>query len=127
MLSGRSLPSGMLHNWPEGAPVTLHTLASLMISISDNTATDILLGLVGRENVERMMGRIGIAAPERNRPFLATREIFALKTAPEAEQRAFIEADEAGRRRLLGTRYASVDATAIDASRFGGAPLTGDE
>ncbi|MEP6091011.1 MAG: serine hydrolase, partial [Erythrobacter sp.] len=32
----RSFPSGMMQDWPKAAPVTLHTLASLMISISDN-------------------------------------------------------------------------------------------
>ncbi len=46
-----SLPSGMLQGWPVGAPMTLHTLASLMISISDNTATDVLMRIVGREAV----------------------------------------------------------------------------
>lgn len=35
----RSWPSGMTQKWPAGAPVTLATLATLMISISDNTAT----------------------------------------------------------------------------------------
>ena len=29
--------------WPRGSPVTLHTLAALMISQSDNSATDMLL------------------------------------------------------------------------------------
>ncbi len=45
----RSLPSGILQNFPDGAPITLHTLAALMISSSDNTATDMLLFLLGRE------------------------------------------------------------------------------
>src|SRR5690606_30405286 len=31
-----SMPSGMIQAWPVGAPLTLHTLAALMISISDN-------------------------------------------------------------------------------------------
>ena len=34
---------------------------SLMISISDNSATDMLLHTLGRENVERMMATIGVA------------------------------------------------------------------
>jgi beta-lactamase family protein len=38
-----SLPSGTLQSWPAGSPVTLHTLASMMISASDNTAADELL------------------------------------------------------------------------------------
>jgi hypothetical protein len=67
----KSLPSGFLQTWPAGSPITLETLATLMISQSDNTATDHLLSLVGRENVE--------AISDRNRPFLSTREAFVLK------------------------------------------------
>lgn len=69
-----SLPSGMLQNWPVGAPVTLDTAASLMISISDNTATDLLLHAVGRDKVE---AALGIA------PVLTTRELFVLKANRE--------------------------------------------
>ena len=122
-LDRRSLPSGMLQNWPAGSPVTLHTLASLMISISDNSATDMLLNLVGRKNVERMMTTLGVQAAARNRPFLGTLEIFALKTAPEADQLAWVAADEAGRRRLLAERYARVDPDRIDPALFAGPPL----
>ena len=66
-----SLPTGVLQDWPQGAPLTIHTLAVKMISISDNTATDGLIDLLGRTAVERH-------AP-RNRPFLTTREAFVLK------------------------------------------------
>jgi len=66
-----SLPSGKLHEWPIGSPITLHTLASLMISISDNTATDALIDIVTRSSVEMISPR--------NRPFLTTREFFQFK------------------------------------------------
>ena len=36
-LDRRSIPSGVLQGWPRGSPLTLHTLAALMISQSDNT------------------------------------------------------------------------------------------
>ena len=114
----RSLPSGQLQDWPEGAPVTLHTLAALMISRSDNTATDILLRLVGRESVERMMVRIGIAPDARNRPFLSTYEAFVLKAGPEAVRRAWAAADEAGRRRLLEGEVAAVTREQLNVARF---------
>ena len=39
-LDRKSFPSGRMHLWPEGSPVTLHTLATQMVTISDNTATD---------------------------------------------------------------------------------------
>ena len=67
-----SIGGGTVAGFPRGAPITLHTLASLMISISDNTATDILLHVVGRENVERMMAAMGVRDPARNRPLLST-------------------------------------------------------
>jgi beta-lactamase class A len=40
----------------DGIALTLHSLASLMISASDNTATDLLLHVVGRENVGARRG-----------------------------------------------------------------------
>lgn len=74
-----SLPSGILHMKPVGTKITVDSLASLMISISDNTATDNLLYLLGRENVEKIMPVAGHSKPELNTPFLATNEMFKLK------------------------------------------------
>ncbi|HEV7660119.1 MAG TPA: serine hydrolase [Allosphingosinicella sp.] len=119
----RSIPGGTLYGWPQGAPVTLHTLASLMISISDNSATDVLLHVVGRENVERMMARIGVAAAARNRPLLSTLELSAIKTGPDAARDRWLRAGEAERRRILATDYAGLDPASVDISRFTGAPL----
>jgi beta-lactamase class A len=67
----KSLPSGKLQTWPDGTALTVQSLAALMISESDNTATDHLIQLVGRENIE--------ATTTQNQPFLMTREIFQLK------------------------------------------------
>jgi beta-lactamase class A len=91
-----SLPSGMLQGWPVGAPVTLHTLASLMISISDNTATDVLMRIVGREAVE---DALGIA------PALTTRELFTLKA--ERELMARYQAGDLAERRAVLVELAS--------------------
>ncbi|HCB74619.1 MAG TPA: serine hydrolase, partial [Sphingomonas bacterium] len=38
-LAPASLPSGITQGWPAGTPMTLQSLATLMISISDNSAT----------------------------------------------------------------------------------------
>ncbi|MEM9451307.1 MAG: serine hydrolase [Cyanobacteria bacterium P01_E01_bin.6] len=72
----KSLPSGMMQDWPDGSKVTLDTLATLMISISDNTATDVLIHTIGRENIE--------ALTERNQPLLTTKEAFTLKNPDNA-------------------------------------------
>ena len=120
-----SLPSGLLQDWPLGSPATVHTLAALMISRSDNTATDVLLRLAGRENVERMMERIGMASAARNRPFLSTIELFQLK-ADTADFRArWAAANEAARRRLLRERYES-GAAPVELGGFGSAPAAID-
>ncbi len=95
LLDRRSIPSGVLQTWPRGAPVTLHTLAAQMISVSDNTAADTLLHLLGRENVEAMMATLGVGAAARNRPLLSTLEMAALKTGPAAALEAWRAADEA--------------------------------
>ncbi|WP_193171434.1 serine hydrolase [Nisaea nitritireducens] len=90
----KSLPSGTLQDWPDGTPLTLGSLAHVMISISDNTATDALIRLVGREAVE--------AVSPRNSPFLTTRELFTLKTREHAALRLeWAGADEAARRLIL--------------------------
>lgn len=112
----KSLPSGMLQDWPAGTPLTVQSLATLMISISDNTATDALLRLVGRETVE-------LYAP-RNKPFLSTREAFTLK-APANEQllAAWRSGDEAARRALL-EEMATVPLPGLEA--FGLTPMAID-
>ncbi len=100
-LDRKSLPSGMMQDWPDGAPVTLHTLATLMISISDNTATDQLIHLLGREAVEAENMRAGNRHADRNRPFLTTRELFVLKAGTDAQLAQYAAASEADRRTML--------------------------
>jgi beta-lactamase class A len=78
--ASRSLPSGVLQTWPTETAVTLQTLATLMISQSDNTAADELLHVLGRERIERIQTEVGNAHAARNAPFLTTREMFLLKS-----------------------------------------------
>lgn len=78
-LSTASFPSGMLQDYPEGAPITLHTYASMMISISDNTATDQLMLELGRDTVFETFKATAHATPELSAPFITTRELFLLK------------------------------------------------
>ena len=109
-LGAPSLPSGLLQDWPAGSPITLHSLAALMISRSDNSAADTLLALLGREKVERLLPRLGVRSAERNRPFLATREAFALKLGDPTILARWKAADES-RRRLLLAELKQVGAT----------------
>ncbi len=96
----KSLPSGEMQNWPDGSPVTVHTLALKMISISDNTAADHLLALAGRAEVEKRLAELGIKDPQRDVPFLSTRELFQLKTDADLRKK-YLAADTVGREMLL--------------------------
>jgi beta-lactamase class A len=125
-LDRHSLPSGLIQDWPIGSPITLHSLAALMISRSDNSATDMLLAVLGRDKVERILPVIGVKAPERMRPFLSTREAFALKLGDRALLARWTAADEAGRRALLAGPVAAVALSSLDPARLGGAPVAID-
>jgi beta-lactamase class A len=100
-LTVRSYPSGKLQDWPEGAPLTLHTLAALMISISDNTATDQLIDILGRERVLKLMKDTGHSDPSANAPFLTTRELFLLKGGDKAQLAAYQTGDAGARAAIL--------------------------
>lgn len=111
-LDAKSFPSGMMQNWPDGAPVTLHTAATLMISISDNTATDLVITAVGREAIEAEMRASGHANPGKSFPFLKTREMFTIKAGPNGAE--YAAADEATRRAMLE----SLDTDALSTDRM---------
>ncbi len=97
----RSLPSGQLQDAPAGEQVSVAEAATLMISISDNTATDLLMDTVGREAVEAAQSGWGHSSPELNLPFPTTRELFQLKAADPAVLDAWEAGDEAARRAIL--------------------------
>jgi beta-lactamase class A len=100
-LGPRSLPSGMTQEWPAQAPVTVETLATLMISISDNTATDTLIHLIGRERLAERVRATGHSAPSRILPFMTTTESFALKLSPPATRDVYAKASDAAQAQQL--------------------------
>jgi hypothetical protein len=71
---------GSFQTLPSGTAVTVEDAATKMISISDNTAADMLIGLVGRDAVEAQM-RQWTTHASANVPFLTTREMFLLHYA----------------------------------------------
>lgn len=117
-----SLPSGDMRKWPPGSPVTLHTLAVAMISDSDNTATDTLIGVVGRERIGQHLLATGHSAPALTLPFLTTLEAFALKAGPVAERDAYGAADDGTQARMLTALAPRLDANRIDPAFLSGKP-----
>ena len=98
----KSLPSGQLQTEPDGTKVSVQDAAAKMISISDNTAADMLINLVGRPAVEAALTTAGMADPARDQPFLTTREMFTLKLDHwPTLANGYLAAGQAGRRALL--------------------------
>ena len=56
--------SGVLRHLSAGLRLPVRDLAFLMMNVSDNVATNILIDLVGRENVNRMLQAEGLGAIE---------------------------------------------------------------
>ncbi len=92
----RALPTGILQDWPADTPLTLEALASLMVSLSDNTATDAIMDLVGREAIQKYAYG--------NDPILTPREYLVLSGNEEAPVRQrFLAAGPAERADILKT------------------------
>lgn len=100
----KSLPSGIMQDWPAGKQVKLYEYAEKMISLSDNTATDHLLYLLGRNNVENMLAPMGNAHQQLFAPFLSTLEMFKLKWGINpAETQSYIQQNETDRLNFLNS------------------------
>jgi Beta-lactamase enzyme family len=75
----RSVGPNPVDEAPAGREFTLRRLAELMISRSDNSATDHLIRTLGRAAVEDQQAIFGVRRPGANRPWLTTREVYQLK------------------------------------------------
>ena len=116
----KSSSDGQVYAKPDGTKMSIDELALLMISISDNTATDLLLDHVGRDRVWRAMRGAGVAEPERNNPFLSTREIFLLKLLPEHS--GWVDLSTAEQSAYLDEKLASLTLEDVDPETLPDAP-----
>ncbi|TWU14760.1 hypothetical protein CA54_36290 [Symmachiella macrocystis] len=115
-------PHSEMAEWPMGSPVTLNTFALKMISISDNTATDHLLHLLGRENIEKQMAAMGHKHAQWNRPLLSTREMTMLRDKKAGiPGKQYQKLDEAAKRKFLAKHDVGIpdyDALDFDTAAF---------
>lgn len=98
----KSIPHGPLLFVPDGTLFTVRYFAEQMIQRSDNTATDHLLFLLGRQKVEQRMALMGHHDPSLNRPLFATRELAILKFLyTDQELATYLAASDAEKRQIL--------------------------
>lgn len=106
----KSVPGGDLRYVDAGTTFTMRYLAERMIQKSDNTATDHMIALVGREAVEEMFVTEGHADPDLNIPLLTTREFAMLKLfVSEEVLERYLAADVPTRRDILETEIDTLD------------------
>ncbi|WP_420145488.1 serine hydrolase [Sphingobium sp.] len=119
--------SGRLKDWPDGAPMTLQSLATAMIAESDNSASDTLMRAVGRDRVDAMLTATGHADPDRALPLLSTAEAFALKMPANADLRQrYVAAGPAARRDLLRAAATRLTGDRVDVGSVAEVPTASD-
>lgn len=97
----KSLPTGEMQDLPAGTTVTVRQAAEKMISISDNTATDLLIRHLGREAVEAQVSLMGHHDPQLLSPFPTTREAFLIGFGDTDRSAAWREGDHDERVAIL--------------------------
>lgn len=101
--SDKSLPSGVMQNFKKGKKVTIKEFANKMISISDNTATDHLISILGREKIEKFIEDNGFILQKSNfKPFLKTKELFAIRAFfNDKDYKIYEKSDRAKRLKMI--------------------------
>ncbi|PXW70032.1 beta-lactamase family protein [Blastomonas natatoria] len=123
VLSQKSHPSGISQDWPDDAPMTLQTLATLMISVSDNSATDTLIAAIGQERLAAIVRASGHARPSDMIPLLSTQAVTGLKMAANSGVRdRFLAADDAAQTLLLAEAGDVLRLKNLDLSVYTGGP-----
>lgn len=110
----KSLPSGELQDRPDGSVVSVREAARLMISVSDNTAADVLMRAVGPDRLAEVVDDLGLSHSSMQ-PMPTTRQFFQLGWGARVE--GWAEADAERRAEVLRglpRDLSDVDAGAVD-------------
>lgn len=99
----RSDPSGEVFGYPTGKQVSVTALAELMISISDNTATDHLIDTVGRDAVSAVIAELAPDGALRTLPLLSTADMARLKFVHRDLGASYVALDRAARAEAVPT------------------------
>lgn len=119
MLASELAPGGVINVEPANTPFTVLELATLMMGISDNTATDLLHELVGRDLLADIVTDFGVAQPSVLTPFLSINERFHLfYSFPLSESQSFLQGTEAFQQQFLEDRIEPLGPLGADAPYF---------
>ncbi|HZC92759.1 MAG TPA: serine hydrolase [Mycobacterium sp.] len=96
---GKAVGSGM--ELPVGAHISVRTAAEKMIATSDNMATDMLIGKLGPQAVERALAEAGHHDPAAMTPFPTMYELFSVAWGEPDVREQWKRATPQGRAQLL--------------------------
>ena len=115
----KQVQGGPLFSEPPGLPFSIDKLATLMLGVSDNTATDMLLARAGRDRFDGLHAEYGHQMPELMTPQLGISENFHLFFSfPLAESLSYVEGTEAFRRDFLENRIVPLGSAATGGGGF---------
>ena len=101
----KQVNGGPLNAEPAGMEMTIDELSTLMLGVSDNTATDMLLGLAGRSRIDGLHAEYGHQTPSVLAPQLGISEQFHLFFSfPESEALEYIMGTEEFQQDFLTNR-----------------------
>jgi beta-lactamase class A len=113
----KTLPRSSISSLPQGTSISLRELATQMISVSDNTATDHLIHYLGKDSVEKQLSKMGNSFPEMSIPFLTTQEWAKIKwVAPIEVQQRYLAADADTKRELLFSEIKNLSVSDVGAN-----------
>jgi len=118
-------PGGPVANEPNNTPFRVMELAELMLGISDNTATDLLHELVGRDALDPIPAAFGHAQPGLLRPLLNISETFHLLfSVPFAEANGYQNGSESAQAEFVTDTLEPLGSFAANGGGFNNAELT---
>jgi beta-lactamase class A len=97
----KAVGSSGLDKLPEGAHVSVRTAAEKMIATSDNMATDLLIGKVGNQAIEKALAATGHHDPASMTPFPTMHELFSIGWGQPDLRQQWQKAGPTGRAELL--------------------------
>lgn len=104
LVASELAPGGIINSEPLGTPFSVRDLAILMLGISDNTATDLLHQLLGREMLAPIV-QATVANPDLLLPFLGISEQFhVFRSFPLVEALSYVNGDQAFKNQFLQER-----------------------
>lgn len=120
----KQVNGGPLFSQPAGTDMSIDQLSTLMLGVSDNTATDMLLSLAGRNRFNGLHAEYGHQTPNLLSPQLGISEQFHLFFSfPMAEAMSYVNGTESFQRDFLENRIVPLGSRATGGGGFNNEPL----